>query len=68
MQAFLHGDHSFYKELERVGLWAQGSIQQRISDGIPPPNAESTIRRKGSSTPLIDTGQLRTSIKYRVKR
>lgn len=26
--------------------------------GIPPPNAPSTIRRKGSSRPLVDTGRL----------
>lgn len=29
-----------------------------------PPNAPSTIRAKGSSHPLIDTGQLRRSITY----
>lgn len=52
--------------LERFGLYAVGSIQRRISDGIEPPLAASTIKRKGSSVPLIDTGQLRSSITHRI--
>lgn len=48
------------------GVWAQGQIQARISAGIDPPLAASTIARKGSSKPLIDTGQLRTSISFKV--
>jgi hypothetical protein len=31
------------------------------------PNAESTIARKGSSTPLVDTGQLKGSITFEVR-
>jgi hypothetical protein len=50
----------------RLGLYIQGEIQQRIADGIAPPLSEMTIERKGSSTPLIDTGQLRSSITYEV--
>ena len=53
--------------LEQIGSWAVGSIQERISNGIEPPLAEQTIKRKGSSVPLIDTGQLRASISYRVE-
>lgn len=47
----------------------QASIQQRFTDGIPPELADETIRRKGSSTPLIDTGVLRSSVlgKYELK-
>jgi hypothetical protein len=41
-----------------------GEIQRRIAAGIEPPNAPATIARKGSSTPLIDQGQLRTSITW----
>jgi hypothetical protein len=52
--------------LEQIGAWAVGSIQERISNGIEPPNAPETIKRKGSSVPLIDKGQLRASISYRV--
>lgn len=47
-----------------VGEIAVGRIVERISEGIDPGNAESTIKKKGSSTPLIDTGHLRQSITY----
>lgn len=63
----LQGLLSMHAALERVGLYVQGQIRQRISTGIPPPNAPATVARKGSSTPLIDTGQLRASIDYEVK-
>lgn len=52
--------------LERLGLRFVGEIQQRIRAGIEPENAPSTVARKGSSTPLIDTGQLWTSITHEV--
>jgi hypothetical protein len=45
-----------------------GQIQARMAAGIPPPLAESTIARKGSSIPLIDTGQLRSAVTYEVRR
>lgn len=52
--------------LEQIGQWAVGSIQARMATNIPPPLAPETIKRKGSSVSLIDTGQLRSSISYRV--
>lgn len=53
--------------LDALGLYVKGQIQDRIARGIPPPNAPSTIRRKGSSTPLIHTGQLRGSIDHEAR-
>jgi hypothetical protein len=50
-----------------LGVWAQGEIQKRMSEGIGPPLAATTIKRKGSSKQLIDTGQLRSSITFEVK-
>lgn len=50
---------------ERIALAFEGSMKQRISRGIPPPNAPSTIAKKGSSKPLIDRGQLRNAIRAR---
>lgn len=64
-RAIVEGRRTQAQALDRLGLWIQGQIQQRIANGIAPPNAESTIDHKGSSTPLIDTGQLRSSITYR---
>ena len=49
-----------------VGEVVVGDVKQSIADGIPPPNAESTIVAKGSSTPLIRTGQMRGSVTSKV--
>lgn len=52
--------------LDQLGLRFVGQIQARISSGIPPENAQSTVDKKGSSTPLINTGQLRSSVRHKV--
>lgn len=52
--------------LEQLGARAAGDIQEAIADRIPPANAPSTIKRKGSSTPLIDDGDLRRAITHQV--
>lgn len=64
----LRGEFTVEVGLGRFGALCQGEIQARISGGIPPPNAPSTIARKGSSTPLINTGQLRSSILWKVEK
>lgn len=51
---------------EALGLKIAANIQERISAGIEPANAPATIARKGSSKPLINTGQLRSAIAPRV--
>lgn len=50
--------------LEQVGLIAVAKVQQKIVDVRTPPNAPSTIRKKGSSNPLIDTGAMRQSVSH----
>lgn len=52
----------------RIGLRFQSEIQKRIRDtpGDWPALHPMTIKRKGSSKPLIDTGALRGSITYKV--
>lgn len=62
----LHGQMNQKRALELFGLRVVGEIQQRIANSIPPPNAPTTIARKGSDVPLIDTGQLRSSITHAV--
>jgi hypothetical protein len=54
--------------LELVGMKAAADVKARITEGagIPPPLAPSTIARKGSSRPLVDTGQLLNSISWKV--
>lgn len=52
----------------RVGEIAKADIIRGINRGISPPLKAATIRRKGSSKPLIDTGQLKQSIRVETER
>ena len=52
------GRRSKEEVLTEVGFF----VEKRISSGIAPSNKPSTIRAKGSSTTLIDSGRLRQSI------
>jgi hypothetical protein len=52
--------------IERLGLFAQSGIRRYIANGDFAPNAESTIKRKKSSRPLIDDGTMRSSIGFEV--
>jgi hypothetical protein len=55
------------KALSLSGAAIAGQIQQSIVDLTDPPLAPSTIARKGSAKPLIDTGTLLRSVDYEVK-
>lgn len=52
---------------QTIGAMAVADIQQYMLTARFTPLSPYTIKRKGSSKPLIDTGQLRQSITYRVK-
>ena len=56
------------KVLNELGVFAKGLLQKEIKDGEFAPNAPSTIRAKGSDRPLIDTGLLRQSANYVIKK
>lgn len=66
LQQVVDGKLTKQKALEQFGLWCQGEVQKRIAAGIPPPNAPSTVAKKGSSKPLINKGQLRSSITFAI--
>lgn len=53
--------------LNAIGAYTKGRMQKEIRDGEFEPNAPSTIARKGSSKPLIDSGRMRQSIVYVIK-
>lgn len=53
--------------LDALGQSVVEDIQDRITAHIDPPNAPSTIERKGSDTPLVDTGRLFNAINYRIE-
>ena len=64
---FLKGETSAHDAFATVGAYLQGKIVEKITDGDFEPNTEATVRRKKSSKPLIDTGQLRGVITYEVR-
>ena len=66
-QGVVLGKFELRQGLELFGMYVVVLIQQRMANGIDPPNKPSTIARKGSSKPLIDRGQLRQSITHIVE-
>lgn len=50
--------------LNQFGVMQKGLIQKKISDGDFEPNADSTVKRKNSSRPLVDTGVMRNSVNF----
>lgn len=66
-QGVLYGKFELRAGLELFGMYVVGLIQQRMANGILPANRPSTIARKGSSKPLIDTGQLRNSVTWQAE-
>ena len=64
VKAIVEGRKTVDTSLSLIGLLHTGQIQAKIHSNIPPPNAEATIERKGSSVTLIDSGQLVQSIRH----
>lgn len=54
------------QDLEKAGLIAENAAKRWFTDPSNgwAPNAPATIARKGSSKPLIDTGEMRRSITH----
>jgi hypothetical protein len=52
--------------LNKVGVKAVAFVQKYMTDLRDPPNAPSTIAKKGSSNPLIDSGAMRQSVTYKL--
>lgn len=50
--------------LNTIGLFQQDLVQTEIDQGDFVANARSTIRKKGSDKPLIDTGTMKNSVHY----
>lgn len=53
---------------EKIGLVASNDVKEYFVGGQFAPLKQATIDRKGSSKPLIDTGELRSSITYEVRK
>jgi hypothetical protein len=79
IKAFIEARHKMVADgkmsaktaIKQVGEFAQGGIRMFIKEGQFTPNAERTVMIKtrgkgGSTTPLIDTGTMRNSVRYEV--
>ncbi|KGE80137.1 hypothetical protein [Agrobacterium pusense] len=62
----LRGEASLPIVMAKLGIAAQGDIQAEITSLMTPPLAPSTIAKKGSSKPLIDTGEMRGAVTFKV--
>lgn len=58
----MNGTMSVHQGLNLMGQIVEKSIKDNMSHGGFKQNAKSTVRKKKSATPLIDTGRLRQSI------
>lgn len=61
------GNYNIIPRLKLIGLEQETETKKTITDMRTPENAESTIAKKGSSHPLIDTGEMRSKISHEVK-
>ena len=63
------GSTTMKEVLSLVGTKAVGDVQKKIVDLRDPPNAPRTIaQKKGENNPLIDTGRLRQSIDFVIRK
>lgn len=53
--------------MEKLGEIAVEDLTEMIRIWSKPPNAPSTIRRKGFNDPLVDSGQMMNSVRMQVK-
>lgn len=63
----IDGKRSQDQAVALLGEVAAKQMVSRINEGIAPRNSPATIRKKKSSKPLIDTGQLKGAITFKVK-
>jgi hypothetical protein len=52
--------------LERSAIDMENCIKTKILSGVPPPDSPETIRRKGSSATLIDSGAMLGAVTHRL--
>lgn len=62
----IENDYDFSVVGPLVGEAISGQLRQSIVDTNEPPNAPSTIRKKGHAKPLVDSGMMLQSVSYEV--
>ena len=53
------------RALQKLGVFGSGIIKKKITSIKTPKNHPFTIMRKGSSNPLIDSGQMRATVTHK---
>lgn len=56
-----------FNALEKAGTFIEGKMVDKITSGLSPGLKPATIAAKGSSTPLIDTGELLSQITHKME-
>ncbi len=68
LRLLVRGETDEARALGELGEYATGQVKRRFVVGPFVPLKASTIARKGSSKPLIDTGALRQSIAWEIEK
>ena len=63
----IEGNMTMREAHEAIGMYGAAEVKKTIIAGVDPPNAPSTIERKGSSKPLIHHGRLLNAYTHLVK-
>jgi hypothetical protein len=63
-EGVLYGTRTYRMALNFIGKLAVKNLKAKIRSHVPPPNKESTIRKKGHGKTLIDTHQMLDSVSY----
>lgn len=64
----INGDTNKKTALRTMGAFIARAFKNKIQTGPFAPDKPETTKRKGSDKPLIDTGQLRDSIEYELRK
>ena len=64
----VRGETTLETVMSKLGSLAADDVKMEISSGNFVPNSPVTIALKGSDRPLVDTGRLRNSITWELKR
>ena len=69
MGQVLDGKMDTARALGLLGAKAAAEMKNKITEGsgVPPPNAPSTVERKGSDRPWVDTGRLLNAFTWSVE-
>lgn len=62
----LRGDTALIKVMHGLGIVGHGDIQAEITSLMSPPNSPLTVELKGSSKPLVDSGEMFDAVTYKV--